>query len=161
MVTGEAGAPAHGSAVEGQPPHPRPRADPAVGRALTNLPADLVLVSSYSTAGLVPLLPALGRDAVPPVVPLRHTAAVHYLRPDGPSCSPDAESELRWRTEEIASWAQTHDRPVVWVRAGNHHEREVRSAARSAWPSPVLVPRHGHLPPNRPPGARWRTRLAV
>ncbi|MFD7859144.1 hypothetical protein ACFV6B_33425 [Streptomyces microflavus] len=115
--------------------YPRPRGlrlalDPAVGRALADLPADLVLVSSYAPAELVPLLPALGWDSVPPMVPLRHTAAVHYLRPDDPGRSPDAESELRWRTEEIASWAQTHDRPVAWVRAGTHHEREVRSAAQ-------------------------------
>ncbi|MFH8670579.1 hypothetical protein ACH4F3_37785 [Streptomyces anulatus] len=116
--------------------YPRPRGlrlalHPAAGRALADLPADLVLVSSYAQGELVPLLPALGWDTVPPMVPLRHTAAVHYLRVDDPGRSPDAENELRWRTEEIASWAQTHDRPVAWVRAGEHHAEEVRSAARS------------------------------
>ncbi|WP_239481902.1 hypothetical protein [Streptomyces sp. CS014] len=67
------------------------------------------------------------------MVPLRHTATVHYLRVDAPGAFPDAENELRWRTEEITLWAQTHDRPVAWVRAGDHHEREVRSAARRTY----------------------------
>ncbi|MYX04234.1 MULTISPECIES: hypothetical protein [unclassified Streptomyces] len=104
--------------------------DPAVGRALADLPADLVLVSSYAPAELEPLLPALGWDTLPPMVPLRNTGTVHYLRVDDPGRFPDAEDDLRWRTEEIAFWAQTHDRPVAWVRAGDHHEQEVRSAAR-------------------------------
>ncbi len=64
------------------------------------------------------------------MVPLRHTGHVHYLRVDDPGRFPDAENELRRRTEEIAAWAQTHDRPVAWVRAGGHHEREIRDAAR-------------------------------
>ncbi|MGW8986594.1 hypothetical protein ACWGQ9_28560 [Streptomyces parvus] len=101
---------------------------PAVGRALADLPADLV--SSYAPAELKLLLPALGWNTLPPMVPLHHTGTVHYLRADDPGCFHDAENELRWRTEEIAFWAQTHDRPVAWVRAGDHHEREVHSAAR-------------------------------
>ncbi|MFK0150341.1 hypothetical protein ACIQUZ_35210 [Streptomyces griseus] len=115
--------------------YPRPRGlrlalDPAVGRALADLPADLVLVSSGAPAELKPLLPALGWETLPPMVPLRHTAAVHYMRVDDPGRSPDAVDALRWRTEEIASWARTHDRPVAWVRAGDHHAREVRDPAR-------------------------------
>lgn len=117
---------------------PRPRGlrlalDPAVGRALADLPADLVLVSSYTTVELEPLLPALGWDTVPPMVPLRRPSTAHYLRPDNPALSPCAEDDLARRAEEIASWAQTHDRPVAWVRAGDHHAQAVRSAARRTY----------------------------
>ncbi|MFJ8848389.1 hypothetical protein ACIRFF_36510 [Streptomyces cyaneofuscatus] len=124
--------------AEGVIPRPRDRGprlalDPAVGRALAGLSADLVLISSYTTAELEPLLPALGWDTVPPLVPLRHTGTVHYLRADDPALSPYAEHNLARRAEEIASWAQTHDRPVAWVRAGDHHAQAVRSAARRTY----------------------------
>ncbi|MCX5434010.1 hypothetical protein OHU11_40530 (plasmid) [Streptomyces sp. NBC_00257] len=60
--------------------YPRPRGlrlalNAEVGRALADLPADLVLVSSYTPGELEPLLPALGWETVPPLVPMRHTAA--------------------------------------------------------------------------------------
>ncbi|MFD3820235.1 hypothetical protein ACFWRZ_34680 [Streptomyces rubiginosohelvolus] len=118
--------------------YPRPRGlrlalDPAIGRALADLPADLVLVSSYAPAELEPLLPALGWESVPPMVPLRHSGTEPYVRVEDPGRSPDAADVLRWRTEEIACWAQTHDRPVAWVRARDHHVQEVRSAARSMY----------------------------
>ncbi|MFF8747804.1 hypothetical protein [Streptomyces californicus] len=104
--------------------------DPAVGRMLAGLSADLVLVFSYAPGELEPLLPALGWDAVPPMVPLRETHRDHYLRVDEPGMCPYAENALRWRAGEISVWAQTHDRPVAWVRAGDHHVREVASTAR-------------------------------
>ncbi|MET8747263.1 hypothetical protein [Streptomyces sp. NPDC004728] len=100
--------------------------NPAVGRALADLPADLVLVSTYTPAELEPLLPALGWESVPPLVPMRHTAVIHYMRVDDPGLSPEAAGDLHWRAEEIISWARTHDRPVAWVRAGDHHQEEVR-----------------------------------
>ncbi|MFF7366042.1 hypothetical protein [Streptomyces sp. NPDC008125] len=100
--------------------------DPAVGRALAELPADLVLVSSYTPDELAPLLPALGWASVPPLVPLRETGSVHYLRAEDPGRCPDAGIDLRFRSEEIVAWARTHDRPVAWVRAGNHHQAELR-----------------------------------
>lgn len=81
--------------------------DPAVGRALAELPADLVLVSSCAPAELEPLLPALGWESVPPLVPLRETGSVHYLRVEDPGRRPDAGIDLRYRTEEIVSWART------------------------------------------------------
>ncbi|MFD8406043.1 hypothetical protein ACFV1G_15355 [Streptomyces anulatus] len=124
---------------------PRPRCmrlalDPAVGRALADLPADLVPVSSYAPAELEPLLPALGWESVPPMVPLRHSSNEPYVRVEDPGRSPDAADVLRWRTEEIAVWAQTHDRPVAWVRARDHHAAEVRSAAQRTYGtvSPLL-----------------------
>ncbi|HWU09943.1 MAG TPA: hypothetical protein VN520_26820 [Streptomyces sp.] len=103
--------------------------DPTAGRALAGLSADLVLVSSYAPGELEPLLPALGWDTLPPMVPLRETGAVHYLRADDPGLSPYTEDDLARQAEEIGSWAQTHDRPVAWVRPGDHHVREVRRAA--------------------------------
>ncbi|WP_338704353.1 hypothetical protein V2W30_41275 (plasmid) [Streptomyces sp. Q6] len=98
--------------------YPRPRVlrlalNPDVGRALADLPADLVLVSSYTAAELEPLLPALGWEKVPPLVPMRHTGRIHYMRVDDPGRSPDAENGLHWRAEEVISWARTHDRPVA------------------------------------------------
>ncbi|MFC9816495.1 hypothetical protein ACFVJM_31045 [Streptomyces virginiae] len=109
--------------------YPRPSVlrlslNPAVGRSLTDLPADLVLVSTYSPAELEPLLPALGWEAVPSMVPLPTSGSVHYMRVEDPGTSPDAAADLAWRAEEIASWARAHDRPVAWVRAGDDH-REV------------------------------------
>ncbi|MFJ9574490.1 hypothetical protein [Streptomyces bacillaris] len=116
---------------------PRPRArgprlalSPATGRALAGLPADLALVTSYTEGELEPLLPALGWDTVPPLVPLRSSGAAHYLRPGDRVLSPHADIYLRSRAEEIAVWARTHDRPVAWVRAGDHHAREIRGADR-------------------------------
>ncbi|MFJ3882955.1 hypothetical protein ACIPW5_36590 [Streptomyces sp. NPDC090077] len=111
--------------------YPRPAGlrltlNPAVGRALAELPADLTLVSSYAPAEVEPLLPALGWEAVPPMIPLPSTGSVHYMRVDDPGRSPDAEDGLPWRAEEIASWARTHDRPVAWVRAGDEHREAVR-----------------------------------
>ncbi|WP_457467482.1 hypothetical protein [Streptomyces sp. TE4109] len=111
--------------------YPRPRGlrlalDAEVGRALVDLPADLVLVSSYTPGELEPLLPALGWETVPPMVPLRHTATIHYMRVEDPGRSPDAAAGLHWRAEEIVSWARTHDRPVAWVRAQDHHREEIR-----------------------------------
>lgn len=117
---------------------------------MTDLPADLALVSSYSPAELKPLLPALGWETLPPTVPLRHTAAVHYLRVEEPGRSSDAADALRWRTEEIASWAQTHDRPVAWVRAGDATRR------RSAVPPGGRMARSGRrcrTGSTRPPGS--------
>lgn len=113
-------------------PPPRARGpqlalNPAVGRALAGLPADLVLVTSYTEGELEPLLPALGWDTVPPLVPLRNSGATYYLRPDDRVLSPHADIYLRSRAEEIALWARTHDRPVAWVRAGGHHTRLVNS----------------------------------
>ncbi|MEV7275219.1 hypothetical protein ACIQIG_33395 [Streptomyces bacillaris] len=120
---------------------PRPRVrgpqlalNPAVGRALAGLPADLVLVTSYTEGELEPLLPALGWDTVPPLVPLRNSGATHYLRPDDRVLSPHADIYLRSRAEEIALWARTHDRPVAWVRAGDHHTRLVNSRFGLVYP---------------------------
>lgn len=101
--------------------------NPDVGRALADLPADLVLVSTYTAAELAPLLPALGWEAVPPLVPLRDTGRIHYMRVDDPGRSPEARGDLRWRAEEVIAWARTHDRPVVWVRGGDHHREATRS----------------------------------
>lgn len=67
---------------------PRLALNPAPGRALAGLPADLVLVTSYTRAELEPLLPALGWDTVPPLVPLRVSGAAHYVRPDDRVLSP-------------------------------------------------------------------------
>ncbi|WP_327180406.1 hypothetical protein OG599_35070 (plasmid) [Streptomyces sp. NBC_01335] len=100
--------------------------DPAVGRALAELPADLALVSSYTPAELAPLLPAFGWETLPPLVPLRETGSVHYLRVEDPGRCPDAKTALYCRSEEIVSWARTHDRPVAWVRAGAHHQEQLR-----------------------------------
>ncbi|MFJ1804544.1 hypothetical protein [Streptomyces sp. NPDC088180] len=33
---------------------------------------------------------------------------------------------MQFRSEEIVAWARTHDRPVAWVRAGSHHQAELR-----------------------------------
>ncbi|MFH8439315.1 hypothetical protein ACH4A3_29340 [Streptomyces sp. NPDC018007] len=107
--------------------------DPAVGRALAGLTADLVLISSYAPEELEPLLPALGWDTLPPMVPLRETGREHYLRVEDPGVSPYAEDNLAWRAGEIAWWAQSHDRPVAWVRAGDHHVREVDRAAQRTY----------------------------
>ncbi|MFI5775340.1 hypothetical protein ACIA74_44595 [Streptomyces sp. NPDC051658] len=86
--------------------YPRPRGlrlalNAEVGRALMDLPADLVLVSSYTPGELEPLLPALGWETVPPLVPMRHTATIHYMRVEDPGRSPDAAAGLHWRAEEI------------------------------------------------------------
>ncbi|MGJ5899408.1 hypothetical protein ACSCBZ_46835 [Streptomyces niveiscabiei] len=104
---------------------------PDAGRALADLPADLVLVSTYTAAELEPLLPALGWETVPPLVPLRHTGRTHYMRVDDPGLSPEARGDLRWRAEEVISWARTHDRPVAWVRGGDHHQEAVRRTCLS------------------------------
>ncbi|MFJ3439452.1 hypothetical protein ACIPMU_38805 [Streptomyces cyaneofuscatus] len=109
---------------------PRLALNPAPGRALAGLPADLVLVTSYTRAELEPLLPALGWDTVPPLVPLRVSGAAHYVRPDDRVLSPLADDYLRRRAEEIAVWARTHDRPVAWVRAGDHHAREITGVSK-------------------------------
>ncbi|MEV7715669.1 hypothetical protein [Streptomyces sp. NPDC088270] len=114
--------------------------DPAIGRALADLPAELALASSYTPAELEPLLPALGWKSVPPLVPMRHTSTVHYMRVEDPGRSPDASGDLHWRAEEIASWARTHDRPVAWVRALDHHREELRqTAAYLSTVGPVLA----------------------
>ncbi|MEU2675047.1 hypothetical protein ABZ622_40850 [Streptomyces sp. NPDC007164] len=73
--------------------YPRPRGlrlalDAEVGRAVADLPADMVLVSSYTPAELDPLLPALGWETLPPMVPLRHTSTIHYMRVEDPAGPP-------------------------------------------------------------------------
>ncbi|MFJ1894462.1 hypothetical protein [Streptomyces sp. NPDC088170] len=125
--------------------YPRPRGlrlalDPAIGRALADLPAELALLSSYTPGELEPLLPALGWESVPPLVPMPHTSTVHYMRVEDPGRSPDAAGDLHWRAEEIASWARTHDRPVAWVRALDHHREELRqTTAYLSAVGPVLA----------------------
>nr|WP_009998626.1 hypothetical protein [Streptomyces clavuligerus] len=116
--------------VHDGPRGPRLALDPETGRALASLPADLVLVSSYTPAELEPLLPALGWRTLPPMVPLPRTGTVHYLRAEDPGLSPEPEENLRRRAEEIASWARTHDHPVAWVRAHGHHREAVHQAVR-------------------------------
>ncbi|MBV7674088.1 hypothetical protein STHAL_32085 [Streptomyces halstedii] len=114
--------------------------DPVVGQALAELPADLVLVSTYTPAELEPLLPALGWETLPPLVPMPYTARTHYMRVDDPGRSPEAAGGLHWRAEELISWARTHDRPVAWVRAGDHHKAEVRhTSAYLPTVGPVLA----------------------
>ncbi|MEW9515062.1 hypothetical protein [Streptomyces bacillaris] len=100
---------------ESAPRAPRPALDPAVGRALAGLPADLVLLCPpEEQAGLEPLLPSLGLDTVPPLAPLRDPRA----------------TAVRSRARKVVLWAHSHDRPVAWVRAGDHHVQEVTGTFR-------------------------------
>ncbi|MCX5205697.1 hypothetical protein OG897_30120 [Streptomyces sp. NBC_00237] len=116
--------------------------NPDIGRALATLPAEVVLVTAITADEFSPLLPAFGWEQVYPVVLLKYTRNIYYIRLDdlGGPFNQHADIDLSWLADDLLGWAHTHDKPIAWIRPGEHLAKGVkRLAYYSTTPGPLLT----------------------
>ncbi|WP_280720196.1 hypothetical protein [Kitasatospora sp. MAP5-34] len=84
------------------------------------------------------MLGPLGFTQAPPHADLKgSTRHIFFQRVDDPGVSPDAETDLHWRSQDVLGRARRHDRPLAWFVP--HVPKRVRRDFADGHAAPVLL----------------------